>query len=76
MANNTKIVWLLNNTDEQETGGHWNNSEINYHINTKEILAVYFSLKSFVSRFNSISVKLCIDTTTIVVAIRHMGTSH
>ena len=61
---------------EQETGGHWNDAEINYHINTKEILAVYFSLKSFASKFKSISVKLCIDNTTIVAAICHMGTSH
>ena len=39
-------------------------------------MAVYFSLKSFASKFNSISVKLCIKNTTIVAAIRHMGTSH
>ena len=61
---------------EQETGGHWNDSEINYHINTKEILTVYFSLKRFASKFKSVSVKLCIDNTTIVAAICQMGTSH
>ena len=43
---------------------------------TKEILAVYLSLKSFASKFESISVKLCIDNTTIVAPIRHMRTSH
>ena len=61
---------------EQETGGHWNDSEINYRISTKEILAVYFSLKSFASKFKSGSVKLCIDNTTIAAAIHHIGTSH
>ena len=61
---------------EQETGEHWNDSEINFYINTKEILAVYFSLKSFASKFKSVSVKLCIDNTTIVAAICHMGASH
>ena len=59
-----------------KTGGHWNESEIDCHINIKEILAVKFSLKSFVSHFKSISVKIYIDNTTIVAAIRHMGTSH
>ena len=60
----------------KETGDHWNESEIDCHINIKEILAVKFSLKSFVSHFKSISVKIYIDNTTIVAAIRHMGTSH
>ena len=60
----------------KETGGHWDESEIDCHINIKEILAVKFSLKSFVSHFKSISVKIYIDNTTIVAAIRHMGTSH
>ena len=46
---------------EQETGGYWNDSEINYHINTKKILAVYFSLKSFASKFKSVSVN-CVLT--------------
>ena len=45
-------------------------------MNTKEILAIYLSLKSFSSKFKSISVKLCIDNATIVAAIRQMGTSH
>ena len=42
----SNLVWgcLLG---EKEAGGHWNDTEINYHMNTKEILAVYFSLKSF-----------------------------
>ena len=60
----------------KETGGHWDESEIDCHINIKEILAVKFSLKRFVSHFKSISVKIYIDNTTIVAAIRHMGTSH
>ena len=60
----------------KETGGHWDESEIDCHINIKEILAVKFSLKSFVSNLRSISVKIYIDNTTIVAAIRHMGTSH
>ena len=60
----------------KETGGHWDESEIDCHINIKEILAVKFSLNSFVSHFKSISVKIYIDNTTIVAAIRHMGTSH
>ena len=60
----------------KETGDHWDESEIDCHINIKEILAVKFSLKSFVSHFKSISVKIYIDNTTIVAAIRHMGTSH
>ena len=60
----------------KETGGHWDESEIDCHINIKEILAVKFSLKSLVSHFKSISVKIYIDNITIVAAIRHMGTSH
>ena len=60
----------------KETGGHWDESEIDCHISIKEILAVKFSLKSFVSNLKSISVKIYIDNTTIVAAIRHMGSSH
>ena len=39
-------------------------------------MAVYFSLKSFASKCKSFSVKLCLNFTTIVAAIRYMGTSH
>ena len=59
----------------KETGGHWDESEIDCHINIKEILAVKFSLKCFVSHFKSISVKIY-NNTTIVAGIRDMGTSH
>ena len=70
----SNLAWV-SSLGEQETGGHWNDSEINYHIKTKEILPVYFSLKSFASKLR-VSVKLCIDNTAKVAAIRHMGTSH
>ena len=35
----------------KETGGHWDESEIDCHINIKEIMAVKFSLKKFCFSF-------------------------
>ena len=71
----SNLAWG-SSSGEKEAGEHWNDYEINYLMNTKEVLAVYFSLKSFASKFECVSVKLCIDNTTIVRAIRQIGTSH
>ena len=62
--------------DKRETHGHWSLAEMAYHIIVKEIMGVYFGLKSLMSSVHDMNIKLNIDNTTAVGVIRHMGTSH
>ena len=61
---------------DQNTGGNWLVNEVTYHISIKEMLAVKFSLKSFVKEFSNVSIKIFIDNTAVISVLKHMGTSH
>ena len=61
---------------DQNTGGNWLVNKVTYHISIKEMLAVKFSLKSFVKEFSNVSIKMFIDNTAVISVLKHMGTSH
>ena len=62
--------------EEDCTQGLWSGEEQNYHINEKEMLAVFFGIKSFLRDKYNVCVKLNIDNTSVVSILKHMGTSH
>ena len=62
--------------DTTETQGSWSNDEKKFHINVKEMLAVYFGLKSLVKHVKGTNIRLNIDNTSTVSILKHMGTSH
>ena len=47
----------------RNTGGSWSLEEKYYHINVKDMLAVYFSLKCFSKDFSNFTLKIQIDKT-------------
>ena len=59
----------------QSTGGSWDIHELPLHINVKEILSVYYSLRSFSRPLSQSHVKVFSDNTTAVGAINKMGSS-
>ena len=60
----------------RNTGGNWSLEEKYYHINVKEMLAAYFSLKCFAKDFSDLILKTHIDNTPVVSILKNMGTSH
>jgi len=58
---------------DKTTGGHWSESEKNYHINYLELLAVFMTLQSFCASMNSVHIRSLIDNTTAVTYINKMG---
>ena len=58
------------------TCGRWFPSELDHHINIREILAAYFTVKSFTSQIENKHIRLMVDNTTPVAVINHMGTNH
>ena len=61
--------------DIQKIGGAWNMNEKALHINWKELLAVYYSLKSFKTYFQNKHVKIFSDNQLGVQTINKMGTT-
>ena len=59
----------------QKTGGAWLHSEISMHINAKEMMAIYFTLKSFSKQLQGKHVKIFSDNTSAVGIINKMGSS-
>ena len=59
--------------DDNQTGGRWSAQEKENHINYLELLAIYYALKSFKSKFCNKHVKILSDNTTAVSYIRKMG---
>ena len=59
-----------------ETRGSWSIAELLLHINVKEMLAVYFGLKSLATNVRDTNIRLNIDNTATVSILKHMGTSH
>lgn len=57
-----------NNT---QTGGFWNNSQTQMHINSLELIAAYYALKSFTNNMENCNILLRI--TTAISCINRMG---
>lgn len=55
------------------TGGQWSSCESNLHINEKEILAAFLTLRSFCSQTSSCHVRVQIDNTTAVAYVNKQG---
>jgi len=58
-----------------KTGGEWCLSEITEHINVKEMMAIYLTIKAFLSNLKNKHVKVFCDNTSAVGIINKMGTS-
>ena len=54
----------------RNTGGNWSLEEKYYHINVKEMLAVYFFLKCFAKDFSNLTVKIHIDNLAVVSILK------
>lgn len=59
--------------NNQTTSGFWSLEEGKLHINELELLAVFFGLKSFLSKFSNCNVLCRIDNTTAVCTVNRMG---
>ena len=58
---------------EIKTGGRWSELEKQLHINTLELKAVLFGLKSFCSNLKDCPLRVRIDNSTAVCYINNMG---
>ena len=67
------IAWGVHFTSN--TGGGWTESEAALHINARELLAIFYSLKTFRADLRGTHVKVFSDNTTAVAVVNHMGTS-
>lgn len=59
--------------DNTRIGGRWNDSEILFHINYLELLAVWNAIKSFCKNKSNLTVSLRIDNTCAIAYINNMG---
>ena len=57
------------------TGGAWLSGEISVHINVKEMIAIYYGLRSFIHNVTNVHVRVLTDNTTAVSVINNMGTT-
>jgi len=57
----------------QTTGGSWSSTEINFHINVLELLAAYFTIRTFCTDMQNVHIKLMSDNQTTVAYINNMG---
>jgi hypothetical protein len=57
----------------QTTGGSWSSTEINFHINVLELLAAYFTIRTFCTYIQNVHSKLMPDNQTTVAYINNMG---
>ncbi|CAB4032023.1 Pol poly, partial [Paramuricea clavata] len=62
--------------DSCSMGGSWTAVEAQQHINYLELLAAFFTLKSFINHLRNKHVKIMIDNTTAVSVINNKGTNH
>ena len=54
----------------------WLPSEIDLHINIKELNAIYYGLRSFLPYVTGFHVRVLSDNTTAVSVVNNMGTTH
>ena len=58
------------------TGGAWTASEFEIHINIKEMIAIFYALRSFVDKLSGQHGRVQCDNTTAVSVINNMGITH
>ena len=58
----------------KRTGGAWSETEKEYHINEKELLAIFYILKSFKFDLQDKHIKTFSDNSTAVAVINQMST--
>lgn len=58
---------------DHRTGGPWDQQERVWHINYKELLAAFFSLKSLCSQEHDSHIRIELDNTTSVAYINNQG---
>ena len=56
-------------------GGAWKEVELALHINVKEMLAIFYALRSFVLYIKGEHVRVLSDNTTAVLVLNKMGTT-
>ena len=61
--------------DGVSAGGAWAGTEIDIHINVKEMIAIYYALRSFLSHVTGLHVPVLCDNTTAVSVVNNMGTT-
>ena len=59
----------------ERTGGAWSSREAGIHITVKEMIAVYYALRSFISRLKGSHVRVLCDNTTAVAVLNKMGST-
>ena len=72
-ASNSGWGGLIAGQPSTATGGQWSTTEDLAHINVKELLAAFFTLKCFCSQLSNVHVQLQIDNTTAVAYINNQG---
>ena len=55
------------------TSGMWTRSQLFWHINRKELMAIFLSLKFFVKSQENVHVQIMTDNSTSVSYLNHMG---
>ena len=59
--------------NEQTTGGAWTEEEQEGHINVKELMAAFLTLKSFCTDLRDLHIRLKMDNTTCVAYVNKKG---
>ena len=60
---------------KHQTGGAWSDDESDIHINVKEMMAIYFAIRSFVNLIANTHVRVLCDNTTAISVINKMGST-
>ena len=56
-------------------GGAWLPTEFDLHINVKEMIAIYYGLRSFLEHIQGLHIRVLSDNTTAVSVVNNMGTT-
>lgn len=59
----------------EKCGGAWNLEEQTFHINTRELLAIYYALRSFKRQCKDKHVRILCDNTAAIGIVNKMGSS-
>ena len=70
-----KNGWGANIEGRIPIGGAWTEEQLHIHINVKEMLAVFYALRSFVDVICGQHIRVLCDNTTAVHTINKMGTT-
>lgn len=70
-----KNGWGANMVGSTPIGGVWDDDQMDMHINIKEMLAIFYALRSFVDLLRGHHVRVLCDNTTAVFVLNKMGTT-